>query len=121
MGRLNYAEAYALRDTRPCDGCGKRARCAPCKRFGGMLCGTCSAGIAAAAQRVETSNPAPASPPTVRERRGVTQFKRSRAVCSVEAAQALESAYRAFRRFPSAETREQLMRAMDDRLSALAQ
>ena len=116
---ISYTSIYTEREERPCDSCGRRARCAPNKRFGGSICGICASGIAHAAQRV-TSDIQSASPPAS-ERRGVTQFRSRKATCALEIVRELERAYLAFRRFPSAETRKQLMRAMDDRLSALAQ
>ena len=123
MSSLSYAHLYSERDERPCDSCGRRARCAESKRFGGLICGICATGIARAAQRVQPEDGASCTenPPPVRERRGVTQFKGTkRAACSLDVVRELERTYRAFRQFPSSSSRDELLQAIEARLRELA-
>lgn len=136
---ISYARLMADRDSRPCDACGRRARCAPSKRFGGLICAPCAVRVATAAKILGTDNQparqdfpipnetpaksktlaprfdvscAPKPAPELR-RRGVTQFASVKVTtCDVSIVRELERSYRAFRRFPGEETREQLIAAV---------
>lgn len=108
------------RPDRPCDGCGRRARCAPNKRFGGMLCGPCSLRIVAAerALRPEPSSPPPPRPMSNGER-WAALAEPSPALrpepCQVAALRALEQTYRTFKREPSPAARDSLIQAIHAR------
>lgn len=106
MSAFSYAsavKAMAERDTRPCDGCGERARCAPNKRFGGLLCAPCSLRIKVAESVLAEKIPAP--------------IKRvwSSEPCAVSALRALERTYREFRREPTPDARDSLIEAIHAR------
>lgn len=110
-------KVVAVRDTRPCDGCGRRARCAPNTAFGGLLCAECSIRItkASAALRRNQAWTTRYSGYSGLKRRGVTQFASRPEPCSVSELRELERAYKAFRREPTPEARGELLRAINNR------